>query len=289
LSAFLPMPTPSHPTVPSAWADPFAPDELAGRACLITGAAQGIGGAIATALAEHGALVAVTDLNLAGAQAKTDELRAAGLQAAPFALDVRDTAAIDATVEAAEAELGPLDVLVNNAGLFVLTESVDVPDDEWQLQIDVMLTGPFKLARRAARGMLARRRGAIVSICSIGGFGGHPQRSAYNAAKGGVKVLTEVLATEWAPHGVRVNAVAPAVTRTEILTNVIESAGGAIRVDEYEGRTPMGRIAEAREIADGVVFLASDRAAYVTGQTLPIDGGWLASDGFPTEPGGDRG
>lgn len=268
----------------AGWPEPFAADELAGQASLVTGAAQGIGGAIATRLGELGAAVAVTDLNREGAEAKARELRAAGCEAFALRLDVRDTFEIEAAVSEAEAKLGGIDVLINNAGLFQLTESVAVPDAEWQLQIDVMLTGPFKLMRRVTREMLARGTGSIVNVCSIGGFGGHPQRTAYNAAKGGIKVMTEVLATEWASRGIRVNAVAPAVTRTEILDHVIRSAGGAIKADEYAERTPLGRIAEAREIADGVAFLASPRAAYITGETLVIDGGWLASDGFPHDP-----
>ena len=265
----------------TAWPDPFAADEMAGQACLVTGAAQGIGAAIAARLGQLGAAVAVTDLNGDGARAKARELRDAGCAAAGFTLDVRDTPAIDAVVAEAQAALGPLAVLVNNAGLCPLRESTEVPDAEWQLQLDVMLTGPFKLARRVARDMLARGGGSIVSICSIGGFGGHPQRTAYNSAKGGIKVMTEVLATEWAARGVRVNAVAPAVTRTEILAKVIERGGGQIKTDEFAARTPLGRIAETDEIADAVVFLASRRAAYVTGETLVVDGGWLASDGFP--------
>jgi NAD(P)-dependent dehydrogenase (short-subunit alcohol dehydrogenase family) len=273
--------------IPGGWDEPFSEDEFAGRVCLVTGAAQGIGGAIATRLAELGGSVAVADINADGARAKVQSLEQKGLTAKAFTLDVRDTTGIENVVGQLEADWGPVDVLVNNAGLFILTETVDLPDEDWSRQVDVMLTGPFKLCRRVAPAMIARGAGAIVSICSIGGFGGHPQRQAYNAAKGGIRVLTEVLATEWAPHHLRVNAVAPAVTRTEILTQVIESAGGAIKVNEYEERTPLGRLAEASEIADAVAFLASDRASFVTGEVLPVDGGWLASDGYPTlEPGG---
>jgi NAD(P)-dependent dehydrogenase (short-subunit alcohol dehydrogenase family) len=272
-------------STPGGWPEPFADTDFAGQTSLVTGAAQGIGAAIAARLGELGATVAVTDLNEQGAEEKARELRAAGCQASGFRLDVRDTDEIEGVVSEVQSTLGPIDVLVNNAGLFQLTESTAVADAEWQLQIDVMLTGPFKLMRRVADEMLERGTGSIVNVCSIGGFGGHPQRTAYNAAKGGIKVMTEVLATEWASRGIRVNAVAPAVTRTEILANVIRSAGGAIKADEYALRTPLGRIAETHEIADGVAFLASRRAAYITGETLVIDGGWLASDGFPHHPG----
>jgi NAD(P)-dependent dehydrogenase (short-subunit alcohol dehydrogenase family) len=263
------------------WPAPFTASEFAGRTALVTGAAQGIGAAIAGRLAELGAAVAVSDLNEDGAVEKAQELEASGARAIGLRLDVRSTDEIEDAVSRATQRLGPIDVLVNNAGLFVLTESSEVPDAEWELQLNVMLSGPFKVTRRVGRDMLSRGSGSVVNICSIGGFGGHPQRTAYNAAKGGIKVMTEVLATEWAPRGIRVNAVAPAVTRTEILTNVIRSGGGAIKVEEYEQRTPLGRIAETHEIADAVTFLASPRAAYITGETLVADGGWLASDGFP--------
>jgi NAD(P)-dependent dehydrogenase (short-subunit alcohol dehydrogenase family) len=270
------------------WDDPFDGDELAGRVCLVTGAARGIGATIAATLARHGGIVAVTDLNGEGALARAAAIVDAGGQATAFALDVTDTAAIEHVADAIEDRLGPLDVVVNNAGLAVIGPSVDVTDETWNLHVDVMLSGPFKLCRRAGRSMLPRGRGAIVNVSSIGGFGGWPQRTAYNTVKAGVRAMTELLAVEWAPTGVRVNGIAPAVTRTEIMTEVMERSGGAITLDDFEGRTPLGRVAEAQEMADAVLFLASDHAAYVTGQTLPVDGGWLASDGF-TPPGGAAG
>jgi NAD(P)-dependent dehydrogenase (short-subunit alcohol dehydrogenase family) len=274
---------PGNPSTRDPWGDPLAATEFADATCLVTGAAQGIGGAIAAELGRRGATVAVTDINVARAQASAQALSAQGIRAQAFALDVRDTAAGEAVVAAVEKELGSVAVLVNNAGVCVVEPSVEVSDDEWARHLDVMLTGPFKLARRVGRGMLERRQGAIVNICSIGAYGGWPQRTAYNAAKGGIRVMTEVLAVEWAPFGVRVNGVAPAVTRTEIMDDVIAAAAGRISLDDFESRTPMGRVADPSEIAYAVAFLASDRASYITGQTLAVDGGWLASDGFPTE------
>lgn len=275
----------AHGHLPDSWAEPFARDELAGRVCLVTGAAQGIGATIAATLAQHGGRVVVTDVDLAGAEAQAARLRSAGADAIARALDVTDTEQIDAVLTAVEQHWGPLDVLVNNAGLCVVRPTAEVTDREWQMHMDVMLTGPFKLCRRVAPSMLQRNRGAIVNVCSIGGFGGWPQRTAYNTAKGGLRLLTKLLAVEWAPHGVRVNGIAPSVVRTEIMDDVIARSDGTIMLDDYEGRTPMGRVAEPREMADGVLFLVSDHAAHVTGHTLAIDGGWLASDGFPTERG----
>jgi NAD(P)-dependent dehydrogenase (short-subunit alcohol dehydrogenase family) len=268
-------------SAPAPWPDPFGPGLMAGRVCLVTGAARGIGAAISRRLAEHGGAVAVSDIDREAASDLAAELRQAGATAEPFGLDVRETAEIKAALEEIEAQLGPVEVLVNNAGLCHIGESTAVSDVEWRLQVEVLLSGPFKLARAVAPGMLTRGRGAIVGTCSIGGFGGHPQRTAYNAAKGGLRVMTEVLATEWASRGIRVNAVAPGVTRTEILDEVIEAGRGQIKVEEFAERTPLGRIAESTEIADAVLYLASGRASYVTGEVLPVDGGWLAADGFP--------
>ena len=264
------------------WDDGLAPDEFAGAVCLVTGAAQGIGLAIAKALAELGGRVVLADINGAKVAETTERLRAGGLEVTDLTLDVRDTDAIDAAFTQLESGWGSVEVLVNNAGIGKIDQSEDLPDEDWDLHVDVMLSGTFKMSRRAAGPMLERGSGAMVNLCSIGGYGGHPQRAAYNAAKGGIRILTEVLATEWAPRGVRVNAIAPAVTRTEMTQEILDRAEGELRLDDYIDRTPLGRIAETEEQADVVAFLASRRAAYITGQIVAVDGGWLASDGFLT-------
>ena len=267
------------------WDDALSPDEFSGTVCLVTGTAQGIGATIAKTFAELGGRVVMADINEAKVTESAERLRTAGCEVTELALDVRDSVAIDAAFTQLENGWGSVDVLVNNAGVGRVDQSEDLSDEDWQLHIDVMLSGTFKMSRRAAPQMLDRGSGAMINLCSIGGFGGNPQRVAYNSAKAGIRILTEVLATEWAARGVRVNAIAPAVTRTAMLQEILDRAGGEILLEDYEGRTPLGRIAETQEMADVVAFLASRRASYITGQILAVDGGWLASDGFPTSSG----
>ena len=270
------------------WDSGLSPDEFSGTTCLVTGAAQGIGATIAQTFAQLGGRVVLADINAAKVAESAGRLCTEGHEATGLALDVRDSDAVDAAFTELENGWGSVDVLVNNAGVGRIGQSEDLSDEDWDLHIDIMLSGTFKMSRRAAPPMLERGSGAMVNLCSIGGFGGNPQRAAYNSAKAGIRILTEVLATEWAARGVRVNAIAPAVTRTPMLQEILDRAEGELRIEDYTDRTPLGRIAETSEQADVVAFLCSPRASYITGQIVAVDGGWLASDGFPTSGGAAR-
>jgi NAD(P)-dependent dehydrogenase (short-subunit alcohol dehydrogenase family) len=261
----------------------LADDEFDNQVCIVTGGAQGLGAGIAEALGKRGGKVVVLDINAEAASMRVRSLREHGYEALPWEADVTNLAQLEAMVEAIGKEWGPPDILINNAGLFILDASDTMPLPDWKLQIEVMLTGPFLCTRAVIATMRARNRGAIVNTCSMSGIGAHPKRAAYNSAKAGLSMLTRVLATEWARDNVRVNAVAPGVIRTEILDRAIRMGAGELTVNLYEKRTPMGRIADVAEIAECVAFLASSKASYITGVTLVCDGGWLASPGIPMD------
>lgn len=236
------------------------------RRVLVTGGADGIGRAIAEAFAALGDRVLIADRDGARAAATAAEL---GAEA--HACDVTDAGAVAALARAA----GRIDVLVNNAGIGDShLPTLDQDAEHFRAVLDVNLTGSFLMAQAIGRGMVARGQGAIVNLSSIAGLTGLPRRNAYGAAKAGVVALTRNLAGEWARHGVRVNAVAPAYVDTALVRAIAET--GRMDLDRVRRRTPLGRLIAPREVAAAVVFLASDAASAITGVTLPVDGGWSA-------------
>jgi len=245
--------------------------QLSGKTALVTGAGQGIGAACAQALAEAGAHVFCTDLDAGRAAATAGGLQAAGMSASAHALDVTDSAGLNALA----AQLPAVDILVCNAGIVSNTPAQDMGDEEWQRVIDVNLTGVFKTCRAFARSMIAAKRGSIINIGSISGqIVNRPQPQChYNASKAGVHHLTRSLAVEWAQYGVRVNAVAPTYIATPLIEQLREQSG---LVQQWLDDTPMQRLGTPEEIASVVLFLASDAASLVTGSIINADGGFTS-------------
>jgi gluconate 5-dehydrogenase len=244
--------------------------DLTGRRALVTGATRGIGRAIAGALGAAGATILVNGRTPAGVESTVAALGSLGIAAEPLPFDVTDAAAAEAAIAAA----GHIDILVNNAGIQHRAPAVAFPDAAWDAIIDSHLTSVFRLIKRVAPQMLARRSGKIINLGSLLSELGRANISAYGAAKGGVRMLTRCLATEFAPHNVQVNAIGPGYVRTEMNAALIENSDFNAWVC---ARTPAGRWAEPEEIAGAAVFLASDAASYVTGQILYVDGGVTAS------------
>jgi gluconate 5-dehydrogenase len=253
-----------------------APDlfRLDGTAAIVTGAAGGLGSAIARGLAEAGAAVVVADFNEAGAKAAAEKLVAAGHRALAVGVDVADSGSVERMVEQAETRLGPVDVLVNSAGITHRGAAAEFPEAQWRRILDVNLTGVFLPSQILGRRMIERRRGRIVNLASIAGEIGLQGTVAYCAAKGGVVMLTRALAVEWAPHGVRVNAIAPSWFATNLGDLIHREPNYAERAMR---RVPMGRMGAPDELIGAAVFLASEASAMVTGHVLAVDGGTLAS------------
>jgi len=254
--------------------------ELDGRIAIITGAGRGIGFGIAQRLCAAGAEVVIAEYNAETGQEAVSQLIAAGYKASFQETDVRKPESVEALMAAVETQRGRIDILVNNAGLAQIGPTDNFPLKDWYQQVDVMYNGVFLCMQAAGRVMLKQGKGVILNIASIGGLGAWPMRSAYNSAKAAVISLTENIGCEWARRGVRVVAIAPGVTRTAILQQMVDE--GIASLKQYNSRTPMGRPAEVDEIAKAAQFLVSDRASYITATTLTVDGGWTAWNGLPT-------
>jgi 2-deoxy-D-gluconate 3-dehydrogenase len=245
---------------------------------LVTGAGSGIGQAAARALAAAGARTIVTELpdRLERADSTVAEIQAAGGDARPVVLDVRDLASItDCVASAVEAGDGRLDILVNNAGINVRQPAFEVTEEAWDLVLDTNLKGLFFAAQAAGRVMRDQDPpgGSIVNVASTMGLVGYYDRTAYCASKAGVVNLSRVLAIEWVPHAIRVNAVCPAFVETPLTSALF--ANEAIKTDILH-RTPAGRLVMPEEVAAAIVFLAGPTSRMVTGAALTVDGGWTA-------------
>ncbi|HLQ33164.1 MAG TPA: SDR family oxidoreductase [Chloroflexota bacterium] len=250
---------------------------------LVTGAAHGLGATITEGLASGGAAVVLGDLDLGAAEARAAGLRAQGKSAIALELDVTAQASIGDALKAARRQLGPVDVLVNNAGLKgeALTSgrrSEQLATSDWQRMVDVNLNGVFYCCQAVYGDMASRGRGSIINVASIYGLVASRigPNSPYAATKAGIIGLTRALAVEWAPAGIRVNAIAPTHIEPRSDEDRPSSAASAEHEQRIRWRTPLGRRGRQDEIAGPVVFLASDASSLVTGHTLALDGGWLA-------------
>ena len=265
------MPLPSKPPLPLS-----SLFDLKGRAALVTGGAHGLGFEIAEGLAEAGCRVVIFARNAGTLERAAQSLRDAGFDCVGIAGDVTDPASAQAALDATVARCGALDILVNNAGVIWQGAAERMPLDDWQNVIGVNLTGTFLMSQAAAGAMIPRRSGCIINIASIAAFKGvmpgGMDYAAYVASKGGVVALTRELAAKWAPHGIRVNAIAPGLFPSQMTEKALAERG-----EEAMSRaTPMRRIGRAGELKGVAVFLAASASSFITGQTIVVDGGRTA-------------
>jgi 3-hydroxybutyrate dehydrogenase len=257
--------------------------ELRDRAAIVTGAASGIGREIAEQLAREGARVTLADLDGARAQGEAAALAAQGLEARGVACDVTSEAQVKAALDGVLAAHGRLDVVVSNAGLQHVAPIEEFPTERFELLLRVMLVAPFLALKHAFPAMKRQRYGRVVHVASINGLVGFAGKSAYNSAKHGLLGLTKVAALEGAPHGITVNALCPGYVDTPLVRNQLGDLARTRNVplervleDVIYPLVPMRRLLTVREVADYAVFLASDRAAGITGAAAVIDGGYTA-------------
>lgn len=247
---------------------------MSNRVALVTGGAQGIGRGIAEALGTAGFQVAVADLNAAPAQETADAITAAGGTATAVSMDVTDTASVQAAVKSVTESLGPIEVVVNNAGFDDFMTFLDSTEEFWDRILDVNFKGALRVIHNVAPGMAERGFGRIINIGSDAGRVGSSMESVYSGAKGGIIAFTKTLARELARNGVTANTVCPGPTETPALQAFANNAGDAEKVLAGMTRAiPMRRLAQPHEIAAAVTFFASDAAGFVTGQTLSVSGG----------------
>jgi len=253
--------------------------DLTGKVALVTGGTHGIGMAIATGLAEAGATIVINDIFPEKLAEAKENYASQGIDIHTYVLNVTDEEAVERTIPVIEKEVGPIEILVNNAGIIKRIPILDMEAKDLRQVLDVNLTGPFIMAKAVAKGMVARGHGKIINMCSMMSELGRNTVSAYAASKGGLKMLTRNMATEWARHNIQINGIGPgyiATTQTE-----------PIRVDGHPfndfiiHRTPAGRWGDPEDLAGTAVFLASRASDFVNGHIVYVDGGILATIGKP--------
>ncbi|HTX51779.1 MAG TPA: glucose 1-dehydrogenase [Candidatus Baltobacteraceae bacterium] len=252
---------------------------LAGKSAIITGAGRGIGKATALMFAREGANVLVPDLDLAGSQAVAKEIEALGRKGVPLQMDVTRSADIQRIVETALREFGRIDILVNNAGVTLVRDPMLLSEADWDRTLNLNLKAAFFCAQAVGREMVKQKQGVILNAASISGRAGKPMMADYCASKFGIIAITQSLALAWAKHGIRVNAVAPGIVDTDMWVGVdkewsaLEGQPTGTMKRLRVATIPLGRIETPEDVAKVYTFLASDEAAYITGQTVNVCGG----------------
>ena len=250
--------------------------DLRGKVVLVAGGAGAIGSEMARAAAAFGAKIAIADLKAEESSKAAADLASGGAESAGLAMNVMDEAAVAAAVAQVEERLGPVDVLINTVGTHIEQPAQDLTLKAWDTVLDVNLRGAFLLSQAVARAMIARGRGGShIHVTSVrSDLGIRRGYAAYCASKGGLRVLIKQLATEWAPHGIRVNGIAPTFTRTPLVEDYLNDP---VFYNGLVNRIPMGRVCETGDLAGIAVFLASDASSFITGQNIYVDGGVTAS------------
>ena len=249
--------------------------KLKNKVAVVTGASKGIGRAIAEVYAREGAAVVLASRSIDLLDAIAKNINANGGKAIALPVDVTNIESIEAMISKAVEVFGRLDILVNNAGISMAHPSEDLPAEQWRRALETNLFGMFYGCQAAARVMIPQGGGCIINISSIYGMVAAPGRVAYCSSKAAANMLTKVLAVEWGAKHIRVNAIAPGYTRTELVQGVIDK--GMIALDAIEKRTPLGRIGEVEDMTGLAVHMASDEASYLTGSVVNVDGGWVAN------------
>jgi gluconate 5-dehydrogenase len=248
--------------------------DLTGKRALITGSGQGIGFALARGMAQHGASVVINGRNADKTEEAVEKLRAEGINARPAVFDVTDQAAVARAIDRIEAEQGPIDILINNAGMQYRTPLEDFPVDKWDQLIRTNISSLFYVGQAVARHMISRKTGRIINVASVQSRLARAGIAPYTTTKGAVKNLTAGMATDWAQYGLNINAIAPGYFKTPLNQALVDDPDFTAWLEK---RTPAGRWGEVDELIGAAVFLSGPASSFVNGHTLYVDGGMTVS------------